>query len=78
MGKKKSNANSLTRYQNNLLSNDNDDEQQYLLQTLFSVKRLKIILIGGKKNISNIKQVVWANLKDDYCFKLRCLPKIGF
>ncbi len=41
---------SLTRRPNNLPSDDNDNRQQHLLQTILPAKRLEIISIKGKDN----------------------------
>ena len=67
----------LTRCSNNLPLSENDDCQQHQLQTLFSAKRLEIGSITKKKNITIIKELVKANLKDDYCSKLRHSLKTG-
>ncbi len=69
-GKENQKADSLTRHINDHPSDDNDDCQQYLLQTIFSAKRLEIISIKEENN-TIIDQVVQANLEDSYCSKLR-------
>ena len=66
-------ANLLICCSNNFLLSENDDCQQRQLKTLFLAKRLEICLITKEKNIPIIKQVVKANLEDDYCFKLHHL-----
>ena len=57
-GKENQKADSLTRRPNDLPSDDNDDRQQYLLQTLLPAKRLEIVLIEGEENITIIEKVV--------------------
>lgn len=41
-----------------------------MLQTILYVKRLEIILIEKNNNSTIINQVIKANFKDSYCFKL--------
>ena len=71
LGRENQKADLLTRCQNNLLSSENDDYQQYQLQTLLSAKRLKISSITKRENTTIIKEIIKANLKDNYCSKLR-------
>ena len=77
-GKENQKADSLTRRPNDLPSDDNDDRQRHLLQTLLPAKRLEIVSIEEKKNITIVEKVVRANLEDDYCSKLRHSLKIGY
>ena len=70
-GKENQKADSLTRCPNNLLSSENNDCQQHQLQTLLPAKRLEINSITKGENTTTTGQVVKANLKDDYCSKLR-------
>lgn len=55
---------------NNLLIDKTNNCQQYLLQIIFFAKKFEIDFIKGGKNYAIIKQVVQANLKDNYCLKL--------
>lgn len=63
------------RYLNNLLLDKNNNYQEYQLQILFLTKRLKVSLITERKNIIFVKQMVKANLENDYYFKLCYLLK---
>ncbi len=71
-------ADSLTRRLNNLPSDNNNDCQQYLLQTILLAKRLEIILIKKQNNSTIVDQVVQANLEDSYCSKLCYSLKNGY
>ncbi len=77
-GKENQKADSLTRRPNDLSSDDRDDRQQHLLQTILPAKRLEIILIKGEDNNTIVDQVVQANLKDSYCSKLRYSLQTGY
>ena len=70
-GKENQKADLLTRRLNNLLLSENDDCHQHQLQTLLRAKKLEISSITKGENTTIIKQVVKANLEDDYCSKLR-------
>ena len=76
-GKENQKADSLTRCPNDHPSDDNNDCQQYLLQTILHAKRLEIISIKGKDN-TIIDRVVQANLEDSYCSKLRYSLKADY
>ena len=51
-GKENQKADSLTHRPNDLPSDDNNDWQQQLLQTLLLAKRLEIVSIEGEENIT--------------------------
>ena len=51
-------ADSLICRPNDLPSDDNNDQQRYLLQTLLSAKKLEIILIEREENITIVKKIV--------------------
>lgn len=70
MDKKNQKLDSLIRQSNNHLLDNNDDCQQYLLQIIFLVKRIKTILIDTKNNNIIIDQLVQANMDNSYYFKL--------
>ena len=72
-GKENQKADSLTRRPNDFPSSENNDRQQHQLQTLLPAKRLEISSITMGENTTIIKQVVKANLEDDYCSKLHHL-----
>ena len=76
-GKENQKVDSLTWRPNNHPSDNNDDCQQHLLQTIFPAKRLEIISIEGKDN-TIIDWVVQANLEDSYCSKLRHILKVDY
>ena len=68
----------MTYCSNNLLSDDNNNCQQHLLQTIFFAKRLEIILIKEEDNKTIINQVVQANIENSYCSKLYYLLKTDY
>ena len=78
LGRENQKANLLTCCLNNFSLSDNNNHQQYQLQTLFSAKILKISLIIKGKNTTIIEEVIKANLKDDYYSKLRHLLETGY
>lgn len=49
-----------------------------MVQNIFLVKRLEIILIERKGNKIIVHQVIEANLKDNFCFKLYHLLKMSY
>ena len=57
-GKENQKADLLTRHPNDLPSDDNDDRQQPLLQTILPAKRLEIILIERENNNTIVDQVI--------------------
>ena len=76
-GKENQKADSLTQRSNDHLSDNNNDRQQHLLQTILLAKRLEIISIKREDN-TIIDRVVQANLEDSYCSKLRYLLKADY
>ena len=66
MDKENQKVDLLTYRPNNLPLSENNDFQQYQLQTLLPIKRLEISSITKGENTTIIEQVVKANLEDDY------------
>ncbi len=77
LSKENQKADSLTQGLNDLLSDDNNDCQQHLLQPILLAKKLEIISIEGKDN-TIIDRMVQANLEYSYCSKLRHLLKADY
>ena len=77
LGKENQKADSLNCWSNNLALDDNNDRQQYQLQILLPGKRLGINTVSEGGNSTLIKNVVKANLEEDYCSKLCHSLKTG-
>ena len=57
-GKENQKADLLIHCLNDIASDNNNDRQQHLLKSLFPAKRLEIVLIEGKKNITIVEKVI--------------------
>lgn len=77
-GKENQKSDSLTCRPNYLPIDDTNDHQQYLLQTIFLVKKLEISSIEEEENCIIVEQIVQANQEDSYCSKLCNALKTGY
>ena len=78
LGKKNQKADLLTRCLNNLLSSENNNYRQHQLETFLPAKGLEISSITKGENTTIIRQIVKANLEDDYCSKQRYSLKTSY